>query len=1338
MQSVAPTPAFRVLLAARLSRVLCAALLAASLAARAQLRIVDTGVTEGVPGVAYPGYQLKAAGGTTPYTFSIAAGSLPAGLTLSAGGLLGGTPTVVGNGIVTFRVTDGASTQATKALSIAVNAPPAPSQWKLKALVGGPVRSVHLSPNYLTDGTAFARGQGREIYRTTDFGANWTRYKVTPDRLSRPLTGFALSPVFDRLSSATEAVRTVFAAEQCGVYKSIDHGQTFTPKTSGLPSPCNGGDVALSPNYAIDGTVWYAAYGSSFIQTTIYKSTNFGENWAAGATLSKPYSNPVSLMVVSPAYPADQTLMLLIPGYQGIYKSTNGGASFTGIPLAFSPFRLVFSPDYATDQTALASDSSTNLYRSTNGGASFPLLYTTPNLSGEGLKDVRFVKRASAPPLLLVKTDRSPYGVLSSDDYGDTFVRLYGFGLRTLYRSIMESDALLAAVRDGTTGALTIYAASGQGVELSDDSGRGFAARENGVSAHEAYNPAGGGAGLAIPAYGFWLLSGNRGAKFLARTNPGSIPGSTSIYLSPNYDTDGTLFIAISSVMYRSTDRGQTITALSGLGSPYSLSFSPDFNPLSGVAYAQQSGQGMVRTTDGGRTFSAVVSGAGCVFDASYNQVVPLVSPNYPMDGTVFANVQQTGVTTEILCRSSDFGATWSIARAARTVLVSISSVYDQRAANGTPQKTVLFSDGTGVNYRSTDGGASATAISGLTNCYGSVPFKFSPAFGQDGTVIKPCDEFGLYRSTDFGASFSLIPGAAGLLYYYGGLQLDPGFDGRNTSNSIAVLTTQGNGIWRSSDGARTFATVSAEGDIQSVDGSINQVAPGASGTLFAATAGQGVFRSDNGGGSFQPISSGLPPAANAEAVDTHAAAPANPVTAVKDQGLWRFNGASWTSVGGGTGRYIDFAQDGTYLYAARKDGVSMRSANAGQTWTTLDAAQGDLVNIDYNADGNFYLGAEISALKRPVGPQLPEAANTAPLWALSAANGPLYSANQGTAWTPAPGGNDYTLPAGLPWSVITALGLDAQTGGRIVVAATKKVDPTPGELYLSRDGGATWRKVSGGGSGLEFTSKDSVAVLNSLTPFGTLDLLVGIKGSLDGGVYLSGDGGEHWTQVNAGFDPANLSISSLIKTSCSGCPVQYYSGSYGGGMYTRTISVVPPPTFPSVNYSCYTGSSCSCATGAGSGPEQGGQAFTLCGGNFQNGAVVEFDGMPATGCTVTATTIGCTATPPHAPALVSIRVRNPDTRTAFLPVRYTYTTGSPRANNLYVTKAAGNANLSWSCPAATCTASAPARVYRAQNAQFSLFVENYNGGPSTVGGAGAFANTGAVATAQSYFWSVE
>ena len=504
-------------------------------------------------------------------------------------------------------------------------------------------------------------------------------------------------------------------------------------------------------------------------------------------------------------------------------------------------------------------------------------------------------------------------------------------------------------------------------------------------------------------------------------------------------------------------------------------------------------------------------------------------------------------------------------------------------------------------------------------------------------------------------------------------------------------------------------------------------------GSLLAATGDQGVFQSDDNGITFTQISQGLPANANATAVAVPSLSATTPLTAVKTaaglpQGLWKYNGSVWTQQTGANlspaGTYTSFLEDGANLYATRADGVSVKSADGGANWTALQASQTDLVKMDFNAQSTPTFLGDPAAKKQ--GPAPAAAASvTASLWAVSQTGGPRYSADSGANWIATPGSNDYILPA-QSWSVIRALGLNATSGSREIIAGS-----TAG-LYRSLDGGATWRSVSGSGSGLEATSKNFSATVSTITAYGTTDLLVGATGSTNGGVYLSGDGGEHWTQVNAGFDPGNLSISSLITTSCSGCPVQYYSGSYGGGLYTRTITVTAPPVFPAANYSCYGATTCTCATGGGSGPEQGGQAFKLCGSNFQSGAVVEFDGVPAGGCLfVNSATLTCAATPPHAPGLVSIRVRNPDTRIGNLPAQYTYTSGTSRANNLRIAKSGGDAALTWSC--ASCTAASPARINRSQNAAFSLYLENYNGGIS-----GAYTNTGAVASAQSYFWTVE
>lgn len=53
---------------------------------------------------------LVTAGGTPPYTWSVASGSLPAGVTLSAAGVISGTPTAYGTSLFSAQVTDSAST----------------------------------------------------------------------------------------------------------------------------------------------------------------------------------------------------------------------------------------------------------------------------------------------------------------------------------------------------------------------------------------------------------------------------------------------------------------------------------------------------------------------------------------------------------------------------------------------------------------------------------------------------------------------------------------------------------------------------------------------------------------------------------------------------------------------------------------------------------------------------------------------------------------------------------------------------------------------------------------------------------------------------------------------------------------------------------------------------------------------------------------------------------------------------------------------------------------------------------------------------------------------------
>ena len=78
---------------------------------------------DGIVGVAYS-TSLVAAGGSTPYSWSITAGSLPPGLGISATtGVISGSPTAKGTSAFTVQVKDSLGATATAAVSITINSP---------------------------------------------------------------------------------------------------------------------------------------------------------------------------------------------------------------------------------------------------------------------------------------------------------------------------------------------------------------------------------------------------------------------------------------------------------------------------------------------------------------------------------------------------------------------------------------------------------------------------------------------------------------------------------------------------------------------------------------------------------------------------------------------------------------------------------------------------------------------------------------------------------------------------------------------------------------------------------------------------------------------------------------------------------------------------------------------------------------------------------------------------------------------------------------------------------------------------------------------------------------
>lgn len=81
--------------------------------------IVTAALPDAVVDMPYD-FSLQAAGGSQPYTWSLAGGALPDGITLDGAGTLSGTPTELGESAVTIQVTDGGQASATRDFTLVV------------------------------------------------------------------------------------------------------------------------------------------------------------------------------------------------------------------------------------------------------------------------------------------------------------------------------------------------------------------------------------------------------------------------------------------------------------------------------------------------------------------------------------------------------------------------------------------------------------------------------------------------------------------------------------------------------------------------------------------------------------------------------------------------------------------------------------------------------------------------------------------------------------------------------------------------------------------------------------------------------------------------------------------------------------------------------------------------------------------------------------------------------------------------------------------------------------------------------------------------------------------
>jgi photosystem II stability/assembly factor-like uncharacterized protein len=483
--------------------------------------------------------------------------------------------------------------------------------------------------------------------------------------------------------------------------------------------------------------------------------------------------------------------------------------------------------------------------------------------------------------------------------------------------------------------------------------------------------------------------------------------------------------------VFKSTDNGATWNGTSGLVGKVAHSFVIKGTSVWATFAALPNESGIARSTDNGNTWQVVPSiitnaGEAIVSDnaiivAEDNFIWRSTDDGMSWDvveqfaltgigsfaraGTKLFGAARTGIQT-----STDNGASWNFE--------PFSDGANSFASNG---NTIYLGSNSKV-FKSTDFGATWIDMStGLGN--GGIQALF-----YDGSILfagTPADASGIYRSTNGGKSWD--PAAAGL----------PG--GKTIRSLISFgayifAGTEGDGIYRSSDHGNTWTKTDVNNSLlahQLVFAFCTK-----DNALYAG-ADNGIYKSTDGGATFQRTLNGFPPNINVYAWSITASG-GNVVAAVTVlfSPSDALDGIFYSSDNGSTWHQATIPIEPTAVTAVASDGSSLayaalfgqsssvkglyKSTDAGVTWSQRQALNVDIERLA--ANGSNVLAGDLF--------------------------GAYYSMNFGESWAFSdPPGN---CPFGCGIFTYTFRGSSVFAGDEV-------------GMFVSTNGGATWVPINEG-----------------------------------------------------------------------------------------------------------------------------------------------------------------------------------------------------------------------------------------------------------------------------------
>jgi photosystem II stability/assembly factor-like uncharacterized protein len=199
---------------------------------------------------------------------------------------------------------------------------------------------------------------GRGFWKSTDGALHWTPSNAGLPS-SRAVRGIAIDP--------SNPARLLIALAAQGIYESLDHGASWTNRSTGLTS-------LLMESVAIDprdpAIAWAGSYG------IVFRTGNAGANWTE-ADAGLPKVTSMDALLPDPA----QSGRVFAGTAQGIFVTTDGGAHWAASSAGMPTLPEIFAIARAADGALYATDYNSGVYRSTDSGAHWVPMNTGLQLS---------------------------------------------------------------------------------------------------------------------------------------------------------------------------------------------------------------------------------------------------------------------------------------------------------------------------------------------------------------------------------------------------------------------------------------------------------------------------------------------------------------------------------------------------------------------------------------------------------------------------------------------------------------------------------------------------------------------------------------------------------------------------------------------------------------------------------------------------------------------------------------------------------------------------------------------------------------------------------------------